>query len=254
MERSRQAWDEITGIMSTEEAPENELETDAADPAELDEAIDGLRDVLKQDAEGTNLSGDEAEAGELPDIGSDFGGDIGSDFAADGDLGADFSADGGLGDDLATGDLGSDFGGSDFGGDDFGGGGLSDDLSAGGDFGGASFDAGASDLSAGGGINDLGAGGAAATGATGSKTRADLILDIPIDVQVVLGTSRMQVSALMDLNEGATIGLERKIGEPVEIMVNGRLIGRGEITVLENDDTRFGVKMIEVIGSKPNTG
>ena len=44
----------------------------------------------------------------------------------------------------------------------------------------------------------------------------------------------------------ATIALDRRIGEPVEVMVNGRIIGRGEITVLENDDTRFGVKLIEV--------
>ncbi len=43
----------------------------------------------------------------------------------------------------------------------------------------------------------------------------------------------------MNLNEGATIALDKKIGEPVEIMVNGRRIARGEITVLENDDTRF---------------
>ena len=56
----------------------------------------------------------------------------------------------------------------------------------------------------------------------------------------------MQVSGLMNLTEGATIALERRIGEPVEVMVNGRIIGRGEITVLENDDTRFGVKLIEV--------
>jgi flagellar motor switch protein FliN/FliY len=78
----------------------------------------------------------------------------------------------------------------------------------------------------------------------------DLIMDIPIDVQIVLGTSRMQVSGLMALNEGATIALDRKIGEPVEIMVNGRVIGRGEITVIEGEVTRFGVKLIEIISSK----
>jgi flagellar motor switch protein FliN/FliY len=78
----------------------------------------------------------------------------------------------------------------------------------------------------------------------------DLIMDIPIDVQIMLGSSRMQVSGLMNLNEGATIALDKKIGEPVEIMVNGRKIARGEITVLENDDTRFGVKLIEVLGTK----
>jgi flagellar motor switch protein FliN/FliY len=78
----------------------------------------------------------------------------------------------------------------------------------------------------------------------------DLIMDIPIDVEIVLGTSRMQVSGLMSLEEGATISLDKKIGEPVEIMVNGRRIGKGEITVLENDDTLFGVRLTEVLSTR----
>jgi flagellar motor switch protein FliN/FliY len=60
----------------------------------------------------------------------------------------------------------------------------------------------------------------------------------------------MQDSGLMNLHEGATIALDKKIGEPVDIMVNGRKIARGEITVLDNDDTRFGVKLIEVLSTK----
>jgi flagellar motor switch protein FliN/FliY len=60
----------------------------------------------------------------------------------------------------------------------------------------------------------------------------------------------MQVSKLMDLNEGAIIALDRKIGEPVDLIVNGRMIGRGEITVLEHDETRFGIKLIEVKSAK----
>lgn len=237
--------------MSTENAEDSELNIDGADSVELDDALDGLRDVLKQDSEGLDLSS--SEAGAAPDLGadlmgdldSDFGGDIGGDFAAGGDLGSDF---GGIGGDFAAGGgldggLGNDLGG-DLGGDFGGAGGLDSDL--GGDFGGGM---GTSDA----GLGDFG-GGSSVTGATGTQTRADLVLDIPIEVQVVLGTSRLQVSELMDLTEGATIGLERKIGEPVEIMVNGKLIGRGEITVLENDDTKFGVKMIEVIGSKPKAG
>lgn len=85
---------------------------------------------------------------------------------------------------------------------------------------------------------------------SGLSDNFELIMDIPIDVQIVLGTSRMLVSGLMGLEEGATIALDRKIGEPVEIMVNGRCIARGEITVLEDDDTRFGVKLIEVMSTK----
>lgn len=238
--------------MSTENAPENETEANADNPEVLDEAIDGLRDVLQQDAEGLDLSSAGAGDGAL-DIGSDFGGDIGGDLDAGGDLGSDFG-----GDFDAAPDMGSDFGGDiggDFGGDlgsDLGGGdALGSDFGGGADLG-SDFGAGSLE-SADPGVSDFGSG-STVTGATGSNSRADLVMDIPIEVQVVLGTSRMQVSELMDLNEGATIGLQRKIGEPVEIMVNGKLIGRGEITVLENDDTRFGVKMIEVIGTKATTG
>ena len=235
--------------MSNENAPENETNANADNPEELDGAIDGLRDVLQQDAEGLDLSSAGAGDGAL-DIGSDFGGDIGGDLDAGGDLGGDFNAapdlgsdfGGDIGGDLGGDALGSDFGGGDALGSDFGAG---SDLGS--DFGGGSLE------SADPGVSDFGSG-SSVTGATGSNSRADLVMDIPIDVQVVLGTSRMQVSELMDLNEGATIGLQRKIGEPVEIMVNGKLIGRGEITVLENDDTRFGVKMIEVIGTKATTG
>lgn len=182
---------------------------------DFDQAIDDLRGVLKNDAQGT-----------LPDIGSDFGGGIGDDFAMGDDKSDPLSA------------FESDFGGgaldspsADFGGSDaFGGGSLGDTS-----FGDTSFGAAPSSPSE-----------------PGSALNAnlDLIMDIPIEVQIVLGSSRMQVSGLMNLEEGAIIALDKKIGEPVEIMVNGRRIARGEITVLENDDTRFGVKLIEVMGTK----
>ena len=241
--------------MDTKSTQENELGIDEQNPENLDTAIDGLRDVLKQDAEGLDLSGSaNAGGGALDigddfasDLGSDFGGDIGGDFSASGDLGSDFGGD--LGADLGMGlgmglddDLGADFGGGM-------GGGIGGDLGGGLGAGAPSIGGGADSA-----MSDFGTGGAHVTGATGGKTRADLVMDIPIEVQVVLGTSRMQVADLMDLSEGATIGLDRKIGEPVEIMVNGKLIGRGEITVLENDDTRFGIKMIEVIGAKREAG
>ena len=85
---------------------------------------------------------------------------------------------------------------------------------------------------------------------SGLSANYDLIMDIPIDVQIVLGTSRMQVSSLMGLEEGAIIGLDKRIGEPVDIVVNGRRIARGEITIMDGDDTRFGVKLLEVLGTR----
>ena len=76
-----------------------------------------------------------------------------------------------------------------------------------------------------------------------------IIMNIPVDVQIVLGSTEMQVADLMALRKGATVALDRRIGEPVDVVVNGRRIARGEITVLESDPSRFGIKLTEIITS-----
>lgn len=73
-----------------------------------------------------------------------------------------------------------------------------------------------------------------------------LIMDIPVEVQIVLGSTEMAVSDLMGLQKGSTVALNRRVGEPVDVMVNGRRIARGEITVLENDPSRFGITLTEI--------
>lgn len=75
-----------------------------------------------------------------------------------------------------------------------------------------------------------------------------VIMDIPVDVQIVLGSAEMPVSDLMALQKGSTVALNRRIGEPVDVVVNGRRIARGEITVMENDPSRFGIRLTEIIG------
>jgi len=84
---------------------------------------------------------------------------------------------------------------------------------------------------------------------TGSKPNIDLIMGIPVDVQVVLGSTSMPVANLMKLGRGAVVTLDKQIGDPVDIVVNGRIIARGEVIVLEDDSSRFGVSLTEVIGS-----
>jgi flagellar motor switch protein FliN/FliY len=74
-----------------------------------------------------------------------------------------------------------------------------------------------------------------------------IIMNIPVDVQIMLGSTEMPVSELMALQKGSTVALDRRIGEPVDVVVNGQKIARGEITVLENDPSRFGVKLTEII-------
>jgi flagellar motor switch protein FliN/FliY len=85
-----------------------------------------------------------------------------------------------------------------------------------------------------------------------SGTNTSLIMNIPVDVQIVLGNAEMPVSELMALRKGSTVALNRRIGEAVDVVVNGRKIAKGEITVLESDPSRFGIKLTEIVtAAKP---
>lgn len=75
----------------------------------------------------------------------------------------------------------------------------------------------------------------------------EIIMNIPVDVQIVLGSAEMPVSELMSLQKGSTVALNRRIGEPVDVVVNGRKIAAGEITVLDSDPSRFGIKLTRII-------
>jgi len=77
---------------------------------------------------------------------------------------------------------------------------------------------------------------------------AELIMNIPVEVQVVLGATTMPVATLMNLGRGAVITLDKQIGDPIDIVVNGRVVARGEVIVMEDDSSRFGVSLTEVIG------
>lgn len=81
----------------------------------------------------------------------------------------------------------------------------------------------------------------------GEPVGNSVIMNIPVDVQIVLGSTEMPVSELMALQKGSTVALDRRIGEPVDIVVNGRKIASGEITVLEDDPSRFGVKLTHIV-------
>ena len=88
---------------------------------------------------------------------------------------------------------------------------------------------------------------AASASPLGDAATASLVMNIPVEVQIVLGGAEMAVSDLLNLQKGSTVALNRRIGEPVDVMVNGRKIARGEITVLESDPSRFGIKLTEII-------
>ncbi|WP_321338381.1 flagellar motor switch protein FliN [Breoghania sp.] len=77
----------------------------------------------------------------------------------------------------------------------------------------------------------------------------DAILGISVDIQVVLGSASMLVSNLLKLGRGAVIPLDHRVGEPVEVVVNGRVVARGEVIVVEDDNSRFGVSLTEIVGT-----
>ena len=81
------------------------------------------------------------------------------------------------------------------------------------------------------------------------RNRHDAILRIPVTVQVVLGSAKMPVSHLMKLGRGAVVALDQRVGEPVNVVVNGRIVARGEVVVVDEDNSRFGVSLTEIVGS-----
>ena len=78
---------------------------------------------------------------------------------------------------------------------------------------------------------------------TGSQN-LDFLLDVPLNVTVELGQTEMIIDKMLQLTQGAVVELEKAAGEPVEIFVNRKLLGKGEVIVV-ND--RFGVRITEII-------
>jgi len=76
----------------------------------------------------------------------------------------------------------------------------------------------------------------------------DAILRIPVTVQVVLGSAVMPVANLMKMEQGSVISLDQAVGEPVDIVVNGRVVARGEVIVADEETSRFGVSLTELVG------
>jgi flagellar motor switch protein FliN/FliY len=81
----------------------------------------------------------------------------------------------------------------------------------------------------------------------GGMSNLDMILRIPVTVQIVLGTATMPVANLAKLGRGAVVPLDKRIGEPVDVVVNGKVVARGEVVVVDEDNSRFGIQLTEVL-------
>ena len=79
----------------------------------------------------------------------------------------------------------------------------------------------------------------------GEETKSlDLILDIPLTVSVELGRSKMLINDLLQLGQGSVIELTKLVGEPLEVLVNQKLVARGEVVVVNE---KFGVRLTDIV-------
>jgi flagellar motor switch protein FliN/FliY len=74
----------------------------------------------------------------------------------------------------------------------------------------------------------------------------DFILDIPLEVSVELGRTKMLINELLQLGQGSVIELNKLAGEPLEILINRKLVARGEAVVVNE---KFGVRLTDIISS-----
>ncbi len=72
----------------------------------------------------------------------------------------------------------------------------------------------------------------------------NFLLDVPLEITVELGRTRMLIQELVQLGQGSVIELEKLAGEPMEILVNNKLIARGEVVVVNE---KFGVRLTDTI-------
>jgi len=76
------------------------------------------------------------------------------------------------------------------------------------------------------------------------KKHLDFILDIPLQVTVELGRTKLLVKDVLQLNQGAVIELSKLAGEPLDIFVNSKLVARGEAVVVNE---KFGVRLVDIV-------
>ncbi|MFI4926844.1 MAG: flagellar motor switch protein FliN [Burkholderiales bacterium] len=84
----------------------------------------------------------------------------------------------------------------------------------------------------------------AGSAATGTRNDIDMILDIPVQLTVELGRTKIAIKNLLQLAQGSVVELDGLAGEPMDVLVNGCLIAQGEVVVV-ND--KFGIRLTDVI-------
>ena len=84
----------------------------------------------------------------------------------------------------------------------------------------------------------------APTGATGAGNDINMILDIPVQLTVELGRTRIPIKHILQLAQGSVVELEALAGEPMDVLVNGYLIAQGEVVVVNE---KFGIRLTDIV-------
>lgn len=82
---------------------------------------------------------------------------------------------------------------------------------------------------------------------SGQRDNLNLLMDVPLQISVEIGSARRKVKDILEFSQGSIIELERQAGAPVDIVVNGNLIAKGDVVVI---DDNFAVRITEIIKSK----
>lgn len=85
----------------------------------------------------------------------------------------------------------------------------------------------------------------APTSAAGAGKSIDAMLNVGMNIQIVLGYSSMPISDLLTLSRGSVIELNKKIGEPVDVIINQSLVARGDL--IKVGDNRIGISLTEIV-------
>jgi len=79
-----------------------------------------------------------------------------------------------------------------------------------------------------------------------NPSNLNIVLDVPVSLTIELGGCQLPMREVLQLTIGSVVQLDKAADAPVELSINGKLIARGEVVVIEE---RFGVKITEVVGS-----
>lgn len=80
-----------------------------------------------------------------------------------------------------------------------------------------------------------------------SQENIGLIMDVPLEVTVELGRTKKSIAEILDFSPGTIIELNKIAGEPIDVLVNGKFVAKGEVVVIEES---FGIRVTEIINNK----